>query len=332
MHFKTVRSIPVVLALTLYCWPVVLAQSPDADAHATEVLSKARAALGGAAALNAIESLLASGDFRVGSGVSQVPGEVKVEALLPDKLMRTMKWSPTQAMNVTTIEAMNGDQVWTDSKLHQPNQMAGLGSPGGGGMGRGGGRGGGGMGRGGGRGSTGGGTGDGGAKGPAPDLKDGMDDQQIQSYFSCLIMALLLRSPDSTPGKFAYQGEADINGAKADSLKITTKDGLIISLAIDQQTHRPIMAGYSAPMQDTSEQRPSRGHRVNGQTVVQDHQIEGVEIYFSEYKAISVKKLGDIWLPYQITRTSGGLTVEDMHIKTFQLNPRLNAKQFEQKH
>ena len=85
-----------------------------------------------------------------------------------------------------------------------------------------------------------------------PVSTDGMDGQPMRSYFSCLIMALLLRPPDSTPGNFAYQGEVDINGAKADSLKITTKDGLIISLAIDQQTHRPIMAGYSAPMQDTA--------------------------------------------------------------------------------
>jgi hypothetical protein len=45
MYFKAVRSILLVPALTLYCWSVVLAQSPDADTHAIEVLKKARAAL-----------------------------------------------------------------------------------------------------------------------------------------------------------------------------------------------------------------------------------------------------------------------------------------------
>lgn len=320
MLYKTARSIAVVLVLTLHCRSVVLAQSSDADAHAIEILKKARAALGGDTALNAIDSLSAAGDFRVGSGESQVSGEVKLEVLLPDRLMRTMKWSPEQTMNVTTIEAMNSGQVWTDSEMHQRNPMTGLGPLGGGGMGRGGRR------------STGSGEEGRGVKEPAPSLNDGMGNQQMRSYFSCLIMALLFRSPDSTPGKLAYQGDVDINGTTADSLKITTRDGLVINLAIDQITHRPIMAGYSAPAQDTSGQRPKRAHRVNGQTVIQDHQVESVEIYFSEYRAIADKKLGNIRLPYQITRTSDGLTVEDMHIKTLQLNPHLNAKQFEQKH
>ncbi len=323
MLCETVKVIPVVLTLLLHSRPILLAQGPDTDARAVEVLEQARAALGGDAALNAIESLSASGDFRVGSGESQVPGELKLEVLLPDKLVRRMKWSPQQSMHVTAIEAINGDHVWTDSEMDHPNQTMGMGSPGGGGMGRRGGRR---SGR-----STSGGTDGGGSEGEAPVLEDGMADQQIRAYFSCLILSMLLRSPDSLKSKLDYQGDVDVNGVKGESLRITTKDGLIVNLAIDRLTHRPIMASYSVPIPNTGGQRPKRAHRVNGQTVVEDHQTEAVEIYFSEYRAVAEKKLGEIWLPYQITRTSGGLTVEDMHIKTFQLNPHLSDKQFEPK-
>ncbi len=56
-----------------------------------------------------------------------------------------------------------------------------------------------------------------------------------------------------------------------------------------------------------------------------------IQIYFSEYKPVTEKGFGDILLPHQITKTRDGLTVEDMHIKKFQLNPHLKPKQFEKK-
>ena len=309
----------------------VPAQSPDADARAAEVLNQARAALGGSAALEAIHSFSASGDFRVGSGDGQISGTVKLDLLTPDKLMRTMKWSPVQAENVTTVEAMDGDQTWTDSQMHQPGQMMGMG-PSGGGLGRGGRRS---------RGGMGGGEGGAGRSGLGPGLMDGLDSQPMRSYFSCLAMALLLRMPDSPSHTVTSDGKVDINGVKADSVKITTGDGSAVSLAIDEQTHRPVMVGYQeAPDRPEIGQAGHPTVRKNKPSVAdgtqeaqqpQKPQLTNVEIYFSEYKAVQEKKFGNVWLPYQITRTKGGQTVEDMHMKEFQLNPHLNPKQFEQK-
>ncbi len=81
------------------------AQSADSKSHARAILDQARNALGGDAALKSIKSLSGSGDFRSGTGNSQASGDVQVDFLLPDKLMRIMKWSPVREMKVTSVEA-----------------------------------------------------------------------------------------------------------------------------------------------------------------------------------------------------------------------------------
>jgi len=332
----TVRRIPVLAVLIASCSAVVLPQSPDARAQASQILDQARAALGGGAALDAIHSLSAAGDFRVGSGDSEVSGTVKVDSLFPDKFIRTMKWSRFQTENVTTVEAMNGGQAWADSQMQQAGM--GMGSLGGVGAGRGSRRGG--MGGGGGGGRRGGGSeGNPGKYELAPDLQDGLDSQNMRSYFSGLMTALLLRLSDSAPDGISYEGKVDVNGVKCDSLKIKSGVDPAISLAIDEKTHRPVMVIYQAALP----RRPEGGRsgrptvRKNNPSAAgesqesHEPQLARVEIFFSEYKTVEEKKFGNIWLPFQITRTSDGQTVEDMHFKTFQLNPHLTPKQFEQK-
>jgi hypothetical protein len=312
MRFAMARSVLIGIALTAS--PVIPApgQAPDAKARALEVLDQARAALGGRAALEAVHSLSGSGDFRTGSDSSAVSGEVQLDVLLPDKLMRTMKWSPGQAMKVTSVEVVNGEDVWADAKAKQPSQALGGAPAGGGGMGRGGRRS---------MGGGGGGVKVPGVSGPAPQLEEGRDSRQMRLDSSCLIMGLLLRFPDSAKAELSYAGDGDILGAKVDFVKIATGDGLAISLALDRKTHRPVMASYNASMADATGEGQSQDQA----------ETADVQIYFSEYKAIALKRFGDIWLPWQITRTLKGQTVEDMHIKKFQLNPSLKPKQFEKK-
>src|SRR5206468_3668427 len=110
------RSILLILALTLFSLTVIQAQEADQKAaRAQELLKQAREALGGEANLKAIQSLSASGNFRgtvMGRGVE---GNFKLDLLLPDKLMRTatMKMGP---MEITRIETVNGNEAWTDLK------------------------------------------------------------------------------------------------------------------------------------------------------------------------------------------------------------------------
>ena len=253
-------------------------------------------------------------------------GDVQLDLLLPDKLMRTFKWNPIQDMKVTTVEAMNGKQVWTDSQEKDSRSALGSGTlPG---MGRGGGRGGGRRsGGGGGSGGTGGSTGGGEGKGirVAPNLMADTSNRQIASDFACLITGFLLHLPDSAQVEISSEGNDAIEGVQADYLKIDLGDGSVIRMAIDQKTHRPVMASYnlegaeSAATEEKQEDSSESG-------------FTKIQIYFSEYKPVAEKKFGDIWFPHQITKTRNGLTVEDMHIKKLQLNPGLKPKEFEQKH
>ena len=90
-RFRRVPSIFLWILVTLAGPITVFAQASDAKARAREILDQTRAALGGDAALKAVQSLSAVGDFRSGSGNTQASGEVQLDLLLPDKLMRTLK-------------------------------------------------------------------------------------------------------------------------------------------------------------------------------------------------------------------------------------------------
>jgi hypothetical protein len=324
MRFTTAQRILIGITLMLFGPITFSAQEPDAKERARELIHQARAAIGGDAALNAVRGLSGSGDFRSGSAGAEVSGEVQLDLLLPDKIMRTMKWSPMQTARVTRVEVMDGDHVWTDSQMKQPSEIAGNGPTGGSGTGLGGG----------GHRSTGGGGGSGeqpGINGPLPELGASTDNQQMRLDFLCLILALFFRSPDVSQPEFSYVGDGDIDGAKADFLKIVTRDGLEISLALDQKSHRPIMAAYTSSMMDTERRGRPRLKEKAGKEQDSRPKLAEMQIYFSEYKAVTVKGFHDIWLPYQITKARNGQIVEDMHIKKFQLNPRLNPKQFEKK-
>jgi hypothetical protein len=335
MRFTAARWILFGITLVLFGPIASFSEGLDAKARAREVLNQARAALGGDAALNAVRSLSGLGDFRSGSAGTEVSGEVQLDLLLPDKFMRTMKWSPMQTTKVTRVEAMDGDHVWTDSQMKQPSEIMGGGPTGNGGMGGGGGRTVGGMGRsGGGHHSTGGGGGSGKQSSvdePVPELGESTDSQQMRLDFSCMIIALFLHSPDLSQTEFSYVGDGDIDGAKADFLKIVTRDGLEISLAVDQKSHRPITAAYRSSTMNTDRRGRPRLKDKPEKDQDSEPQIAETQIYFSEYRALAEKGFDDIWLPYQITKARNGQIVEDMHIKKFQLNPHLKPKQFEKK-
>jgi len=326
MPFIRIRLVFGAMLVVLFADAATYAQSSDSKSRAREILDQARNALGGDAALKSIQSLSAFGDFRSGTGSSQVSGNVQLDLLLPDKLMRTMKWSPVGEMKVTSVEATDGSRVWTDSKEKNSSPILGNETAG---IGRGGRSGG--IGRGGGRRSAGGGAGSGGSTGsgagkgikmPAPTLRDASDANQIAWDFSCMIVGLLLHPPASSQVEISSENNDAIDGVTADYLKIDVGDGSVIRLAIDQKTHRPVMAAYMIE---------AAGEEKDKAATSSIPEMTKIQIYFSEYKPVAEKKHGNLWLPHQITKTRDGLTVEDMHIKKFELNPHLKPKQFEQK-
>jgi hypothetical protein len=330
MQSRMVPLIFLIILMPLFLVPISFAQTTDVKIQAQDILNQTRATLGGQA-LKSVKSLSAVGDFRSGTGSKQASGDFHLDLLLPEKFLRIMKWSPIQDLKVTTIEAMDGRHAWTDSKEKDSHQTSfDNGQVGTSGMGRGGGRGGTNR-RGGRRGATGsGGSGESSGessagkepKTPAPNLRDESDTQQISSDFTCYILGLLLHWPDSAQVESIPDSNNDLNGAPADFVKIDIGNGAVIRVAIDKKTHRPVMAAYDIP---------NSMEGVQNAVDSSDSKFTQIQIYFSDYKPVAQNKFGNVWLPYQITKTRNGITVEDMRIKTFQLNPHLKSGLFERK-
>src|SRR5262245_50871552 len=113
------------LLLVLSIMAPALAQNNDAKA--TEILNQARAAIGDEAKLKSLQSLSFSGSSRRVFGERETNGEIEFELLMPDKIKRTTVIAPIPGADMTSIEVINGDQVWFDFNSSMP-----AGGPGGG--------------------------------------------------------------------------------------------------------------------------------------------------------------------------------------------------------
>jgi hypothetical protein len=301
MSFKILGIICPKL-FVLLCGSIVFVQNPNQAEHAHEILRQSREALGSDAVLKSVQSLSALGDFRSGSAGTQASGDFQLDILLPDKVIRTMRWNPTKELKIAVVEARDGRQVWKDFKEKDSNRMPVFGPMGRGSVGS--------KGSSGNRGEQ------------APNIIDYPENQQIWSDFSCLVIGMLLHLPDSA--KVEYISDIDQEpGITADFLKIDS-DGTIFRLVIDQKTHLPVMAAYEFLPQTESRDAGKEA----GISKTEKMQIQ---IYFSGYKSVTGKKFGGLLLPHQITKTRNGVTVEDMHITKFQLNSHPKPKQFDQK-
>jgi hypothetical protein len=345
---------PILLSLlTLLLLPALaFAQNqpsnPEAaKARAQEVLKQAREALGGETNLAALKSLQANGNFKTAMGGREVQGGFKIEMLMPDKFMRTSTMS-MGPMDMTRIEAINGDVVWTDMKRSMSAMAGGMGggdgAGGGGGIGGGGGGGigggggggigggggggiggGGGGGRGGGRGGMGGGMpggAGGGASGPvamSPEAEDAMKRQARADYTRFLI-AVLLATPGSSPFEFSFDRELEAREGKVDVLRVLGPDDFAMFLLFDQRTHRPWMVSYQQPA--------PRGPRnpQTGTDAAEEPKMMDIQLFFTDHKQVN-----NLWLPHRIVKGSNGRVMEEWKVSKYKLNPDIKPNRFEKK-
>ena len=94
----------------------VAANGANEDAKAQTILTQARAALGNEAKLKTLQSLTISGSLRRTMGTHQMEGEIQLDLLLPDKLMKSETLSPMPGIELSTTETLNGTEIWTDSQ------------------------------------------------------------------------------------------------------------------------------------------------------------------------------------------------------------------------
>lgn len=355
------RRLILAIFLTLILPALAIAQSqpssPEtATARAQEILKLARESLGGDANLSAIKSLQINGNFKTAMQGREIQGDLKVEVLMPDKFLRTAKIN-MGPVEVTRVEAVNGDQAWTDLKTATLTAGGGPGGGPGGGMdgmagggmgGPGGGTGGGVEGAGGGMGGPGGGMGGGGmggrgrgggAGGPggmpggrspgmggpggivnaSPEAQAAME-RQVRADFNRFLVGVLLAPGGSSQFTYSFDREMETKEGKADLLGVMGPDGFAVLLLIDQKSHRPWMVNYRAPAPRGPRPQPAE------QDETGEPKMIDVQVFFADHKQV-----GNVWLPHRIVKSTDGRIIEEWKVSKYKLNPEIKANRFEKK-
>jgi hypothetical protein len=302
------RSMILTLTLTLLGSTAALAQNGKADAaaaRAQELVKQARAAIGGEEKLKALQSLSAAGTFRRLLGDREMSGEVEFDLLLPDKFMKTETLVPMPGAEVTMVQAVNGDKVWSDSRSSGPARI--MIRPG----------------------------------GDGPHAQAAFE-QTMRAEFARLLLGWLLTSPSSFSVEFSYAGQAKAEDGTADVVEVKGPHGFAARLFLDQKTHLPLMLSYRgvAPRIITHQRTAGAGQ---GQQEIEKAAKEAqakaeaevaasrppeveVQVRFSDYRIV-----GGLLLPHRLTKATDGQANEEWEMTKFKLNPTLKPEKFEKK-
>ena len=186
------------------------------DASTTELLAKARVALGGESKLAKVQGLAASGALSRAVNESQITGEVTLELQLPDKMLRTDSMSPMGDATIVTETGINGDTLLRHSRTigGGPNMIIRM---------------------------------------PGPPAHGSDAEAQAlrnaRAELARLSLALLLAPPPSMPLEFAYGGEAEAEDGKADVVDVKGPSSFAARLFLDKTSHRPLMLTYKGVAQ-----------------------------------------------------------------------------------
>jgi hypothetical protein len=291
------------------------------DARTTELLAQARAALGGEGKLAKVQGLTASGALMRALPDRTVTGELTLDLLLPDKMLRTDSMSPMGDATIVTGTGINGDKLLRSSKTigGGPNMIIRM--P------------------------------------PPPAAGSDAEAQALRNSraeLTRLSLALLLTAPPSTPLEFSYGGEAEAEDEKADVIDAKGPNSFAARLFLDKKTHRPLMLVYKGVAQgmvvrtQTSEDPPdpARAERAARDTSAavarspsrsqarEDRQpqaaapapIVDINVFFDDYKQVD-----GVWLPHHVTRSVDGKPTEEWTFKTIKVNPVFKADTFSAK-
>ncbi len=300
MREKILITFLIIAAAMTELFPNVNAQ--DAAAKAQQLLSQARAALGGDK-LKSLQSLSATGNYRRTLGQREMSGETSFDLLLPDKMMRTEVMNPMPGLEITRIEAINGDSVWEDQQQHG----------GGGGMVM--------IRR--------------GPGGNDPKQAQALLQQSVRSDFARLSIGWLLTTPSSFPVEYSFAGEAESPDGKADVLEVKGASGFAAQLFLDQKTHHPLMLTYKGrkPRVFTQSMTGAPSNPEEIEKRIKEAEAEAAKqpeveyrIFFSDYRNVD-----GISFPHKLTRSIENEVNEEMEITKVKINPPLKPEKFVKK-
>lgn len=253
-----------------------------------QLLGRTRAALGGEAELGEVKALTASAQMRRRTRNQDQSGSVNLDLLMPDKFKKTETLSLIAGIEVTMVKALNGEQVWTDSRSSASSAQVMISRP-----------------------ET--------ANASATQLQD------MRSEFSRYVLALLLTPPPALAAQFTYAGEAEAPDGRADVLDIKGADGFAARLFLDKKTHRPLMMSYRgvAPRTSMSSTSASGVSRDDLDKIIKDAQSKAaarqeaeITLSFADYRAVN-----GVYLPRVITKSVGGQAIEEWQSIQYKINP-----------
>jgi hypothetical protein len=292
------------------------ASAQTSDAKATEILNRARAAIGDEAKLKSLQSLSFSASSRLALGEREMNREIEFELLMPDKVKRTTISSPLPGADVTLTEVINGDQVWSDSSSSMPPggpfiRMGGLGRP----------------------------------DGPGAGSPEARQDY-IRTNILRMLLGILVTPPASIKAEYRYAGEAKAPDGTADVLEVKGPGDSVSRVYVDQKTHRVLMVSYrgrnlqmlragrggppgqpQGPGQRqelTPEEREKRRKEM-AELMARTPEVDFF-IRFAEHKNVN-----GLNLPHLITRSTGSTINEELTINKYKVNPKLNPDKFVKK-
>jgi hypothetical protein len=300
MREKFLIAILIIAAAMAETFPGASAQ--DAAAKAQQLIAQARAAVGG----DKLKSLSVTGNYRRTFGQAEMTGEVSYDLLLPDKMMKTETMNPMPSMEITRIEAINGDEVWEDQQRHG----------GGGGIV---------MFR----------RGPGGSATDPQKAREALQ-QGVRSDFARLLIGWLLTTPSSFPVEFSFAGEAESPDGKADALDVKGPGGFTARLFLDQKTHYPLMLTYNGKKPRVITQTVTAGGPRNPEEMekrVKEMEAEAAKqpdveyrIYLSDYREVN-----GVSFPHKLSRSIDNEVNEELEIKNVKINPQLKPEMFVKK-
>ena len=242
-------------------------------------------------------------------------GDLELELLLPDKFLKSSVISPIANIEITRLEVLNGETVWTDTQNNAPAggnfvfRTAG---------------------------------------GPTASPEQQKAQQNfIRQEWTRLLLGILGQAPTSVPLECSYAGEAEAPDGVADVIEVKSKAiGLSAQLFLDQKTHRPLMLSYQgrkAPAMRMMTRQISHGEgdkkktpeemekeakemQAKAQAQAAAEPLVETQLRFEEYQAE-----GGVTLPHRISRTVDGQMMEEWQLTKFKINPTIKADKFEKK-
>jgi hypothetical protein len=275
--------------------------APQADTKAEDVLTAARAALGGEDALAKIQSVTVTGSSRRLMGQREMTSDVTLDLLLPDKYRHTEEMGFAGGPSFTRVSVVNGNDVWDDSTNRGGGafRFGGPGGPGGPGQGR---------------------------QITEEDrarLKQ-MQERRMKGELARNALIWFLK----TNAPVTYSAVAEAPDGKADVLDVSPEGAAPMKLFIDQATHMPLMLTYEGTLprmfRNRGGQRPTPEEIEKMRS--EPPQAATFEVHFSDYR-----KVNGVLLPHTITQGVNGNVTEEFTVDKYKLNAPLKPETFAKK-